>query len=36
VLEMFSDQMPHHAALTCKRCQRQYTRNDRQISEAIS
>ncbi len=36
VLEMFSDEMPPHATLICSRCQRQYTRNVRQIAEATS
>ncbi len=36
VLEMFSDEMPMHATLTCSRCQRRYAREHRQITEATS
>jgi acetyltransferase-like isoleucine patch superfamily enzyme len=36
VLEMFSNEMPSQATLTCSRCQRQYTRSNRQIVEVNS
>jgi len=36
VLEMFSAEMSTHATLICSRCQRQFTRNDRRIAEAMT